>query len=280
MLIKEYRVILPLTLEEYQIGQLYCTAEASRENTGGGEGIVVEKNEPFTDKKDLFEGYTSGQYTYKIYKMESKVPAFVKVFISPGRLDIHEEAWNAYPYCRTVLKNPGFMKDDFELKIETLHVQDGGLLENAHQLSPVLLKKRDVSTIDISRDHIPKHDYKADEDPGKFQSTVVNRGPLGPNWIDEYRAIAGTSAAEGKPLMCAYKLVTVEFKMFGFQNRVEKYVINAEQRLFTTFHRKVFCTIDKWHGKTIQDIRELENETKAALETTLDKGEKRGMIVE
>ena len=27
-----------------------------------------------------------------------------------GSLEIHEEAWNAYPYCRTVLSNPGYMK--------------------------------------------------------------------------------------------------------------------------------------------------------------------------
>ena len=27
-----------------------------------------------------------------------------------GSLEIHEEAWNAYPYCKTVLSNPGYMK--------------------------------------------------------------------------------------------------------------------------------------------------------------------------
>ena len=27
-----------------------------------------------------------------------------------GSLEVHEEAWNAYPYCKTVLSNPGYMK--------------------------------------------------------------------------------------------------------------------------------------------------------------------------
>ena len=45
-------------------------AKASKENTGGGEGIEVLKNEPFTNKKDLFQNYTDGQYTHKIYKLE------------------------------------------------------------------------------------------------------------------------------------------------------------------------------------------------------------------
>ena len=38
MLIKEFRVILPMTVEEYQVAQLYAVAEASKNETGGGEG--------------------------------------------------------------------------------------------------------------------------------------------------------------------------------------------------------------------------------------------------
>merc|ERR1711936_781327 len=30
-------------------------------------------------------------------------------------LEIHEEAWNAHPYCKTIVTNPGFMKKDFKL---------------------------------------------------------------------------------------------------------------------------------------------------------------------
>ena len=40
MLIKEFRVILPMTVEEYQVAQLYAVAEASKNETGGGEGNV------------------------------------------------------------------------------------------------------------------------------------------------------------------------------------------------------------------------------------------------
>lgn len=47
--------------------------------------------------------YSSGQYTYKIYHLASKVPAFIRLLMPKGSLEIHEEAWNAYPYCRTVI---------------------------------------------------------------------------------------------------------------------------------------------------------------------------------
>ena len=43
-----------------------------------------------------------------------------------GSLEIHEEAWNAYPYCKTVLTNPGYMKENFYITIETYHIGDRG----------------------------------------------------------------------------------------------------------------------------------------------------------
>lgn len=37
--------------------------------------------------------------------------------------------------------------------------------------------------------------------------------------------------------MTCYKLVTAEFKWFGIQTRVESFIMKAERRLFTNFHR-------------------------------------------
>ena len=41
MLIKEYRVTMNMTVDEYQVAQLYSVAEASKNETGGGEGVEV-----------------------------------------------------------------------------------------------------------------------------------------------------------------------------------------------------------------------------------------------
>ena len=81
--------------------------------------------------------------------------------------------------------------------------------------------------------------------------------------------------------MTAYKLVTVQFKWWGLQDRVENFIHTTEKRLFTNFHRQVinivrmaeiimtvqvFCWMDKWHGMTMEDIRALEEETKNKLD--------------
>ncbi|XP_050292819.1 phosphatidylinositol transfer protein alpha isoform isoform X2 [Anthonomus grandis grandis] len=264
---KYCRVTLPLTVEEYQVAQLFSVAEASKDNTGGGEGIEVLKNEPFTNYPLLGGKYNSGQYTYKIYHLASKVPAFIRLLAPKGSLEIHEEAWNAYPYCRTVITNPGYMKEKFRLVIETLHAPDRGNRENVHELPADKLKMREVVQIDIANDPVSQADYKPDEDPAKFKSEKTGRGPLvGPDWKEKVT-----------PVMTCYKLVTVEFKWFGLQTRVESFIQKCERRLFTNFHRQVFCWMDRWYGLTMDDIRRIEDKTKEELEALRKTGEARGM---
>jgi len=120
--------------------------------------------------------------------------------------------------------------------------------------------------IDIANDTVANSDYKPSEDPSKFHSNKSGRGPLLGKWQDAV-----------DPVMTCYKLVTVEFKWFGLQNRVENFIQRAERRLFTNFHRQVFCWIDKWYGMTMEDIRALEEKVRDELDKQRSKGEVRGM---
>eukprot|EP00731_Ephydatia_muelleri_P022980 Em0015g563a len=208
----------------------------------------------------------SGQYTHKIYHLASKVPRVVRMLAPKGSLEIHEQAWNSYPHCKTVISNPDYMKENFSITITTLHVEnDRGRLENVHNLPPDQLAKREVIMVDIANDPIDEKDYRSEWDPTKFHSEKCGRGPLTTNWKDT-----------SQPIMCAYKLVTCEFKWFGLQGTVEGRIQKAYPRLFRNFHRQVFCWMDQWYGLTIEDIRRLEEETKKELDEQLHKGEVRG----
>lgn len=58
MKIVEFRVRMPLTLEEYKIGQRYTVVEYSRQETGGGEGnfrVAKLSLELFYVSKYIFE---------------------------------------------------------------------------------------------------------------------------------------------------------------------------------------------------------------------------------
>jgi len=261
MLIKEYRITMPLTVEEYQIGQLYSVAEASKENTGGGDGIEVLKNEPIDDGKC--------QYTLKHYHLTNKVPAFIKMVAPKGSLILREEAWNAFPYCRTILTNPLYMKENFYLEIVSWHKPGKADIDNVHELEKAELKMREIVNIDIANDKIPSGDYKETEDPTKFISTKTGRGQLGPDWI-----------AKTQPLMTCYKLVKSEFKWFGLQTRVENFIQSTDERLFRNFHRSLFCWVDKWHGLTIEDIRRIEHEAKEQLDESRKNEGLKGLLPE
>jgi len=112
------------------------------------------KNEPYDNVPLLNGKFTSGQYTYKVYHLASKVPSWIKMVAPKGSLEVHEEAWNAYPYCKTVLSNPGYMKDNFYIIIETYHLGDRGDQDNVHELEKDKLKKRTVVNIDIANDPV------------------------------------------------------------------------------------------------------------------------------
>lgn len=268
--LNEYRICLPLSVEEYHIGQLYGVAEASKNETGGGEGIEVVKNEPV---EEVIKGESSGkvfksQYTYKIIHLKSKVPRFIQVLAPSGSLEIHEEAWNAYPYCMTRYSNP-YMKDSFVLNIETRHVEGDGTIDNVHHLPDDIKAKRNIVKIDIAdNSKCQKNDYKEDEDPTKFLSEKTGRGHLGPNWEKAQN-----------PVMCCYKLYSIKFKWFGLQTKVESIIQKSVFRLLYNFHRQVFCWIDKWFGMAIEDIRKLETETKEKLDNMRNEGDVKGMSV-
>jgi hypothetical protein len=254
MLIKEFRVLLPLTTEEYQVGQLYSVAKKSAQETSNGEGVEVVKNEPYENETG------KGQYTEKIYHLGSRLPGWVKAFIPGNALKLEEKAWNAYPYCKTVLRSP-WMGDSFTFIIESRHENDDGKQENVLNIPPDLLKKREIDYIDISAPMEDKKNYKKEEDPTLVKSEKAGRGPLTEGW------------QEKKPLMCCYKLVTAEFKMWGFQSKVESFLMKFERDLFYNFHRQVYCWLDEWFGMTMEDIREYESRTKKDLDNKLKESE-------
>ncbi len=74
------------------------------------------------------------------------------------------------------------MGDDFEIKVESLHLPGRGDQDNVHHLPPDQLSCREVILIDIAAD-VARADYKEADDPTKFKSTVTGRGPLKPGWM-------------------------------------------------------------------------------------------------
>lgn len=356
----EYRIMLPLSVEENQIGQLWSFAEVSRLNTGGGEGVEILENVLFDipfegdsnkiSLEDLpdYEDYETqknsnsssknssnnllkpqrtvkkssskenfaaaaaqqvprrestlsersksldhtlaalaassshhhaeitkshlehpvhGQYTHKFYILDSKIPWFVRKLIPRDSTKLHERSWNMYPTVKTVLTNEYF-RTNFRIEIDTVvrACPNGEPEFNVHSLTPEQLEKREIVNIDIS-EPIAECDYKPDEDPTRVRSVKTGRGPLVQNnWVK-------TCIAAQQPVICCYKLVFLEFKMFGVQSKCESYLRNMYRQLFTIFHRQIYCWLDKWHGMTMEDVRKIEYELAKDLVKQIGQGE-------
>ncbi|XP_073916794.1 membrane-associated phosphatidylinositol transfer protein 2 isoform X8 [Castor canadensis] len=253
MIIKEYRIPLPMTVEEYRIAQLYMIQKKSRNETyGEGSGVEILENRPYTDGPG-----GSGQYTHKVYHVGMHIPGWFRSILPKAALRVVEESWNAYPYTRTRFTCPFVEK--FSIDIETFYKTDAGENPNVFSLSPVEKNQLTTDFIDIVKDPVPPNEYKTEEDPKLFQSTKTHRGPLSDNWIEEYKRRL-------LPVMCAYKLCKVEFRYWGMQSKIERFIHDTGlRRVMVRAHRQAWCWQDEWYGLSMENIRELEREAQLML---------------
>ncbi|XP_053136103.1 membrane-associated phosphatidylinositol transfer protein 2 isoform X6 [Hemicordylus capensis] len=255
MLIKEYRIPLPMSVDEYRIAQLYMIQKKSREETcGEGSGVEILENRPYRDGPG-----GNGQYTHKVYHIGMHIPSWFRSILPKAALRVEEESWNAYPYTRTRYTCPFVEK--FSIDIETYYIADSGEQVNVFNLSPAEKRQTVLDPIDIVKDPIPPHEYKSEEDPKMYRSVKTTRGPLSEDWIKEHKSSPGRY-----PIMCAYKLCKVEFRYWGMQSKIERFIHDVGLRkVMVRAHRQAWCWQDEWYGLTIEDIRQLEKEAQLML---------------
>nr|XP_046225597.1 membrane-associated phosphatidylinositol transfer protein 2-like isoform X2 [Oncorhynchus gorbuscha] len=258
MLIKEYRIPMPMSVEEYRIAQLYMIQKKSREEScGEGSGVEILENKPYEDGPG-----GSGQYTHKVYHIGKHIPSWFCSILPQAALRVEEESWNAYPYTRTRYTCPFVEK--FSIDIETYYKPDTGTQE-CFNLSSAEKRTRTIDPIDIVKDYIAPHEYLVEEDPKLYLSERTKRGPLTDDWIE----LINQNPTQNT-VMCAYKLCKVEFRYWGMQSKIERFIHDVGLRkVMVRAHRQAWCWQDEWYGLTIEDIRQLELETQLALARTM-----------
>ncbi|KAJ8957335.1 hypothetical protein NQ318_004814 [Aromia moschata] len=239
VLTKEYRICMPMTVEEYQIGQLYMIARHSLEQSGDGEGVEVVENKEVVDEK-----HGTGQFTEKRIHLSSRLPYWIQSVI-PKIFYVTEKAWNYYPF--TITQYTCSFIPKFLIEIETKYENNNGSTENCLNLSPEQLAERLVDYLDIAYDEVSAKHYKEEEDPRFFQSKKTHRGPLVDGWRTNFQ-----------PIMCSYKLVHAYFEVFGLQTRVEDFIHSCIREVLLLGHRQAFAWIDEWVEMTMDDVRKYE----------------------
>ncbi|KAK8513377.1 hypothetical protein V6N13_002122 [Hibiscus sabdariffa] len=276
---------MPMSVEEYQVAQMHMVLKMQQQSTNEAEGVEILENRPFEDGV-----YGKGQYTSKLYRLQSKAPSWLTTLAPKDALVMQEESWNAYPsdegnysvslrrifgtflsnvmiscpsmlICINLMQCPYFNK--LCVTIETVHLEDNGKSENVHSLNKEQLKARQVEFIDIT---LPTTDYwsyavgSSDFDFTKFKSKKTGRGPLLEGWQDKC-----------DPVMTAYKLVTINAPYWGFGGKLEQALLAGERALFVESHRNCFGWIDEWFGMTMEQLSELEEEGDCLLNKKMGK---------
>ncbi|KAG9394735.1 Phosphatidylinositol transfer protein [Carpediemonas membranifera] len=242
MKVTEYRLPMPFTPEQYQIGQLYMCSRGSAEDSTGDDGIEFVENKPLT--KDG----RSGQYTKKIFHITTYLPKWMQAVIPKGAFDVIEESHNCFPFIQTSYHAP-FLKERFELVITSMHVADDDCKQDNPLGMPAEdLKLREIDEIDIVNDELTGKDYEPEFDP------TTQATPLGPKWREER-----------EPIMTAYKSLKVKLAIFGIQGKAEKFIASTVRTVFLKYHRKCYAWYPEWKDLTIEDIRKFEAEAAAKL---------------
>lgn len=241
VLSREYRICMPLTVEEYQIGQLYMIARHSHEQSESGEGVEVIVNTPCED-----EIHGKGQYTEKRIHLSSRLPYWIQSIL-PKVFYITEKAWNYYPF--TITEYTCSFLPKFSISIQTRFENNNGSTENCLGLNPDELNERVVEFIDIAYDEVPLKHYKEEEDLRYFSSKVTGRGPLAEGWRDSFT-----------PIMCSYKVVHASFEVWGLQTKAEELIQKSIKDILLLGHRQAFAWIDEWYGMSQADVRIYESE--------------------
>ncbi|XP_058820597.1 cytoplasmic phosphatidylinositol transfer protein 1 [Topomyia yanbarensis] len=217
MLTKEYRICMPLTVEEYKIGQLYMIARHSLEQSDTGNGVEVIEN-----KECLDPVHGKGQFTEKrihlsrFSLLHSRLPYWIQAFC-PRVFYIIERGWNYYPF--TITEYTCSFIPKLHITILTKFENNAGTSENCLNLPQEKLEERTVDFVDIAFDELNTKHYKKEEDPKFFKSTLTGRGPLVEGWRQT-----------DEPIMCSYKLVQVSFEVWGLQTKVEGFIHNDMKR--------------------------------------------------
>lgn len=238
MLLTEYRIPFPSTVDEYRIGMMYMIARATTEELRRGDGrraVELLTLEKYTEND---HGLEPGIYSEKVFHIENFLPRFLRPFVPSSKAKLIEKAWAAYPdRCLTLYSTPILGEKPF-MSIESRYLSDRGGTENALALGEKDLAVRNIVTLDIAAEDCLR--MSSDADVRGFWSKKAGRGEL----------IAGIWTRTSDPVMCSYKVCRLDIA----QPRLEAWGQRFLQNSFIQYNRHVFVWMDSWFGLRLRDI--------------------------
>ncbi|CAM4816123.1 unnamed protein product [Rotaria magnacalcarata] len=279
MRLKEYRIPIPLTLDEYRLGQQWTEIELLKETLETCttcikiyDNITEQERLNIINEKiplELKNNITSSTIiTHKKYNIKDQTPKFLELLFSKPKTDLmlDEYSWDNWPYTLTIIENTDYY---IRIIIQSYYINNNlSIINNNSPLnfpfnSEQIKYLKEYEIINIAERLDEKNDYRIDEDPTRNSSMKKpNILPLQLNtkWYENW--------PNQKSSMWVHKLIELiivnennDGKSF-FTKTTDKIlwssIIKIQKMIYHRFHQKMICSIDKWIDKTHSDIREEE----------------------
>ena len=259
MKIVDFRILVPLSMIEYQKGMRYVYMRKTKEEIESGQEI--DFLETSVKEKDGVQY----EYSHKIIHIGKKIPKIIRWALPKNIGEIHEENYRGHPRSETRLSIPG-MDRKFKCDILSFCQEYTPHEQNAFSLTPKEMSHLHVCYLDLFNNE-PVHQ---NHDPRRMKSKYYNfnqfflssrkeKSDSPPWWSLSYRG----------PLIICHKLVKVECHVDGISKTLEKHVCQDICRnLYLDNHQCLISWIDEWINLTDSKLMELErNSIKLTLQS-------------
>ena len=241
MLIREYRILMPLSVSEYKKGQRYMIARAQLEAGFEGDRVELVGAEPCQHAK-----FGAGIHQEKRYHLARHLPFWAQKFLPTEPFYVTENSWNYYPrYNETNFTC--HLSNRISVEVQTTYQDDAGNTDNALNLTPEELAVREVVYLDLVYDEMSNATKEAACSLKGFKSEKIDRGPFAPDWPHS-----------SSPVMCSYKVIRVNVNVFGFQTIGESTIHGKLRDVLLQGHKEAVLWLDEWYDITEGELVELE----------------------
>lgn len=263
MKIVEWRVILPLTLDQYRRAEKYSIARRTLDDAdqnGGLERVVSDQRE--------WQG-EQANYTKLFYRYKKRILTFMRVVLPNNFTDLIEEVYDQFPKKTSVfsiLNRP----DTLKMTVTTHVLEYQGVdqvFDDTEVYSQEEIQNREIFYLDIVNWSSAKsNDYKIDgfECPEANISKLTATGKpdkhIIPDWVKSYNG----------PMVIARKVVRCKVSIFGLSSLAEDLVTNKLlSGLYSDLHKSMVFWAKDWNNLNFNDVLKYDSEIAAKVNQML-----------
>lgn len=249
MRLKEYRIPIPLTLDEYRLGQQWTEIELLKE-TLQTCSTCVQINDKISEQERLdiinekiplklkANIASSTLMTHKKYNIKDQTPKFLENFLFKSKTDLilDEYSWDNWPYTLTIIENLDYY---IRIIVQSYYINNNfSSMNNSSQIIFSLNDEqtkflKDYEIINIAERLDEKKEYRLDEDPTRNFSTKkpdILPLPLNKKWYDNW--------PKSQSSMCAHKLI--ELVIFDENNNEKSFFAKTTNKILVKIFNDLF----------------------------------------